>query len=180
MRLETERLIIRSFSPDDLTTQHPPVGDPGATPVQPFDLREPDAVRAQVRHAIATQRDEPRLCFDLAVTRRSDGRLLGRGGYRKNADELREAFVYLLSDPGTWNQGLTHGAAFGLLAHASDGLELHRVTAECDPHNEGALELMKKLGLRREGTLLENAWTGRRWADTAVFALLDREWAERR
>lgn len=178
MRLETDRLVFRSFTADDLSAAHPPVGDPGQTPHQPFDLRDADAVRAQIRHALATQKEEPRVLFDLAVTRKSDGRLVGRGGYKKNVDELREAFVYLLLDPGTWNQGLTREAAHGLLTHAFEKLELHRVTSECDPHNPGALELMKTLGLRREGTFLENTWSGGAWMDTAMFAMLDREWTK--
>ena len=179
MRLDTQRLVIRDFTEEDLTAPHPPVGDASGKARQPFDLRDTDAVRAQIRHARATAKEDPRLIFDLAVTRKSDGALIGRGGLKRNPDEPREAFIWLLSDPATWNQGLTHEAATGLLSCCFGTLGLHRVTSECDPSSAGALELMKTLGLRREATLVENTWVAGRWVDTAVFALLDREWKGR-
>jgi RimJ/RimL family protein N-acetyltransferase len=53
-------------------------------------------------------------------------------------------------------------------------LKLHRVWGECNPKNAAAVKGMEALGLRREGHLLENAWRDG-WQDTAIYALLDRE-----
>lgn len=179
MRLETPRLVLRDFHEPDLVAALPPSSAGADVPVQPFDLRAPDAVRAQVREAIATSKEEPRLTHDLAVTLKDGGRLIGRAGLRRSEAEPRESLFWYVSDPGSWNQGFLGEATQALFGWAFGELGIHRLYGECDPFAEGAVKLLEQLGLRREAHFVENAWRDGKWHDTAVYALLAREWKAR-
>lgn len=175
MRLTTTRLLLREFEGSDLSRPFPP-GLSGASPaVQTFDFRDPDGVRKQIRFALEAAKEEPRHVIDVAVVLRETDQLIGRAGLQRSATEPREALTWFITDPSIWNQGyLTEGAA-AVLGYCFEQLKLHRVWAECDPKNTGAVRAMEKLGMRREAHFVENVWRDG-WHDTAVYALLDREW----
>jgi RimJ/RimL family protein N-acetyltransferase len=78
--------------------------------------------------------------------------------------------------PSYWGQGYATEAAHGLLAFGFGELRLHRIWADCDPANLASVRVLEKLGMRREGHLIENAWIKGAWEDSLIFAILDREW----
>jgi RimJ/RimL family protein N-acetyltransferase len=59
-------------------------------------------------------------------------------------------------------------------------LDKHRVTAITDADNEAAAALLHRLGFRREGHFIENVWFKGKWGSEFSFALLQREWEQRR
>lgn len=175
MRVTTRRLLLRDFDDKDLERTSG-AALAVAAPVQPFDWRDPAGVKRQIREALASAREDPRVTWDLAVIVTATDQLIGRAGLRRSDREPKEAQVWLASDPASWNQGFASEALTALLGVCFDDLRLHRITAECNPANAGAVALFEALGLRREAHFVENVQQGSTWVDTAVFALLDREW----
>jgi RimJ/RimL family protein N-acetyltransferase len=55
-------------------------------------------------------------------------------------------------------------------------LGLHRVFAQLDPRNDASIALCRRLGMREEAYLVEDLWFKGAWGDTAIYAILDREW----
>jgi RimJ/RimL family protein N-acetyltransferase len=53
---------------------------------------------------------------------------------------------------------------------------LHRVSAQLDPRNVPSAALCRRLGMREEARFVEDTWFKGAWADTSVYAILDREW----
>ena len=59
------------------------------------------------------------------------------------------------------------------------------VTAMCNPLNTASWKLMERLGMRREGHLIQNIWFKRDergepiWSDTYEYAILADEWNNR-
>src|SRR5436190_1234172 len=53
---------------------------------------------------------------------------------------------------------------------------LHRVSATLDPRNEASAALCRRLGMREEAHHVEDLWFKGEWGDTAIYAILDREW----
>ena len=133
MRLTTPRLLLRSFTEADLARDFAPGPTPAERAVQPFDLRDPTGIRRQIREAIAAEHEEPRTEWDLAVIIADTDRLIGRAGLRLSPHEPREALVWFVSDPSSWNQGFANEALTAVLGACFGQLHLHRVTAECSP-----------------------------------------------
>lgn len=70
-------------------------------------------------------------------------------------------------------------AAHALVKTGFDVLGLHRIWATCDARNSGSIAILEKLGLRREGTLLQSQRAREGWRDTYLYAALDNEWTAR-
>jgi hypothetical protein len=66
-----------------------------------------------------------------------------------------------------------------LLDYAFGELDLHRVYAITDQENEPLVALLERLGLRREGEFVENAWFKGRWSSECLYAILRDEWLHR-
>jgi RimJ/RimL family protein N-acetyltransferase len=79
--------------------------------------------------------------------------------------------------PDHTGSGYMTEAARVILSLAFDELRLHRAIAVLDPRNHASAALCTRLGMRKEAHFSEDLWFKGAWGDTAVYAVLDREWA---
>ncbi|GAA1211010.1 GNAT family protein [Rhodoglobus aureus] len=82
--------------------------------------------------------------------------------------------------PNFQGKGYAREAASTWLDLAFDELKLHRVFANLDPRNDDSVRLCCALGMRHEAHHVEDMWFKGAWADTGIYAILDREWAAHR
>ena len=52
----------------------------------------------------------------------------------------------------------------------------HPVSASCDDRNARSAALLGRVGMRREGHLLESTWSKGEWTGDLLYAVLRREW----
>ncbi|WP_127791966.1 GNAT family N-acetyltransferase [Agromyces sp. LHK192] len=81
--------------------------------------------------------------------------------------------------PAFQGRGLATEAAEAALGFAFDTLRPHRVLANLDARNAASAHLCERLGMRHEATILEEQFNDGAWEDTAIYGILDREWAAR-
>jgi RimJ/RimL family protein N-acetyltransferase len=78
-------------------------------------------------------------------------------------------------DPRHQGNGYATEAARALVDWAfANGF--HRVYGRLEPRNTASARVLEKLGMRKEGVLVENEWIKGEWQSEAVYAILDREW----
>jgi aminoglycoside 6'-N-acetyltransferase len=80
--------------------------------------------------------------------------------------------------PDAHGRGYMTEAASAVLDIAFE-LGLHRVRANLDPRNDASAALCRRLGMRAEAHFVEDIWFKGEWADSAIYAILDREWRAR-
>lgn len=176
VRLMTERLVLREFTEADWPALHAIESRPEVARYQSFEPRTPEESRAYVLAAAADANTAPRTTYDLAVTVREGGLLIGRCGLGLGAENIAEAMLWYTLHPEQWGHGYGAEAARAMVDFAFRELRLHRVCADCDPGNVGSWRVLEKIGMRREGHLRENTWFKGAWADSFIYAVLDREW----
>jgi len=142
--------------------------------------RSLDESLTYIREGLAHARTEPRRVYDLAITERGDDTMIGRCGFGIRAHEPREAMLWYVLHPRCHGRGYAVEAARSMVDLAFGELGLHRVYADIDPRNAASVRVAEKLGMRREGHFIENAWLKGEWTDSLIFALLEREWPARR
>ena len=123
--------------------------------------------------------DAPGTWLQLALERRLDGELLGDCGLHFPAADRAQAEIGVTVAPEHQGRGYATEALGAVLGFLFEALGKHRVRASVDPENLPSIRLLERLGMRREGHLLESLWFKGRWADDVLFALLDREWRAR-
>ncbi len=176
MRLTTERLILRDFVEADWPALHAVESRPEVARYQGFSPRTEEESRAYVMGSIVSARERPRQTYDLAVVLTSEAELIGRVGLSVTDAEIGEAVLWYTLHPDRWGQGYMTEAARGLIGFGFGELWLHRIWADCDPANIASWRVLEKLGMRREGHLVENARIKGEWVDSYIYAILEREW----
>ena len=176
MRLVTARLVVREFAEDDWSALHAFESDPEAVRYQSYEPRTAEGCRELIRLSLADPAEQPRRVYDLAVLRRAEGDLIGRCGLKLAGAAQREGTLWYILHRAHWGRGYIPEAARALLDVGFAELGLHRVWADCDPANAASIRVLEKLGLRREAHFREHLWLKGAWADSLIYAVLDREW----
>jgi ribosomal-protein-alanine N-acetyltransferase len=149
--IETERLTMRGFTPDDLDCLTEILSDPHVMRFMPGG------------RPLSREKAEANLRFILrhwdehgfgwwAVIHRADARLTGWCGLTY-VDELSETEVAYLFDRPYWGQGIGTEAAHASLRYAFEELSLDRIIALAVPENVGSWRVMEKNGLTFETRL---------------------------
>ena len=176
MQLDTERLLLREFVEKDWARVLAYQSDPRYLRFYEWETRTSDDARAFVGMFLDWQHEQPRRRWQLAVTLRDSGLLIGNCGIRlMQAAALCAELGYEL-DPAYWGRGYAAEAGRAMLAFAFGELGIHRVQAEVIAENTASARVLEKLGFRIEGRLRENQWFKGRWWDTDLFGLIESEW----
>jgi len=176
VRLETERLVLREFVEDDWRALYAMESQPDVVRYQSNDVHDEQRSRTYVTDSIASARAEPRMIFELAITTRGDEAYLGRVGVRRSESDPRLGELWFVVSPAEQGKGYVTEAARALIGHAFAEVGMHRIYGDCDPRNPASARVMEKLGMRREGHLVQNVWIKGEWCDSVLFAILASEW----
>jgi len=113
-----------------------------------------------------------------AITLREDGALKGSIGLRINREHAHAELGYVIAK-GQWNRGYATEAAGAVLHYAMGELGLQRVFAHHMTNNPASGAIMRKLGMRYEGTMRGHIlkWGERR--DIALYGITREEYDRR-
>ncbi len=170
--IETQRLRIRPFQPNDWQAVYDYTSDPAVMMYIPEGPFTPEQAKAFVAENMGEQA--------RAVTV-----LLKTGDMLVGHMVFHPWFAPRTYEIGWVFNGAYHGhgyateAAMALLQYGFERLHLHRIIATCQPENVASWRVMEKLGMRREAHFrkcIRRADNG--WLDEYFYALLEEEWFE--
>lgn len=175
--IETERLLLRPFAPDDLDGMYAIQSRPDVARYLYWEPRTRDevaetlAIRARYR-SLEAEGDR----LSLAMESRENGALIGEVLLIWLSAEHRQGEIGFVLHPAYHGQGFAREAATEMLRLGFEGVSLHRITGRCDGRNEASARLMARLGMRREAHFVQNEIVKGEWTDEYVFAMLADEW----
>ncbi len=176
MEIPTPRLLLREFTEEDWRSLLAFQNDPRYLTYYDADTQTESDARKMLGWFLDYRKAEPRLKFQLAITLRDSGRLIGSCGVRTTDIELREADMGGELDPNEWGKGYATEAFRPMLEFAFREMKVHRLWTSSIAENRAAGKLVERLGFTREATLREKSFLKGRWWDVAIHAMLDREW----
>jgi RimJ/RimL family protein N-acetyltransferase len=145
--LETDRLRLRTWTPDDAEAAFPIYSDPEVMRFLSTFARNLDDVRAIVQRRIDHQE---RHGFTIwAVVEKATSGLVGACGLKHLDDGPEIEVGYHLARPA-WGKGYATEAARACLRHGFDRLGLPRIVAVVDPLNHASQRVIEKIGLKFE------------------------------
>jgi RimJ/RimL family protein N-acetyltransferase len=104
------------------------------------------------------------------------GSLIGDCAALVRADDPRQAEVGFTVAPEHQGHGYATEAVRRLLHYLLVERGKHRVSATCDDRNTRSAAVLERVGMRREGRLLESTWSKGQWTSDLLYAVLRREW----
>ena len=148
--IETERLLLRPFTPEDVTPMLDVYGDPEVMRFIPGGAVDPPVVAQML--AAYTQAQETRGFAVWGVVLKSSGRLIGDAGFNLFARTGEPELGYSLARDA-WGNGYASEAAGGCLAAAFAHLDCARVVALVDVDNEASQRVAARIGMARLETV---------------------------
>ncbi len=170
--LVTERLIIREFRETDGEDLYEYLSDEEVVrfePYKPFNKEE------AYNEAKRRTKDENFLAVCL-----KNGKLIGNLYFAKCEFETWE--VGYVFNKNYWGNGYATESLKALMNYAFIEMKVRRIIAKCDPKNSNSWILLERVGMRREGTLLQSVYfhtdenDNPIWKDTYEYALLKSEY----
>jgi len=178
MEITTARLHLREFTFDDWSAILDYQQDPRYLSYYEWAERTTADAQAFVQLFLDFQAVQPRTKFQLAITLKTTGQLIGNCGLRlKSANAIEADIGYELS-PDHWSSGYATEAAQAMVNLGFTQFRLHRISSWCIADNEGSMRVLEKVGMNLEGRMRENEYFKNRYWDTLLYAILENEWRE--
>ena len=146
--LETERLILRYLTPDDVDNVFAVIGDPETMKFYPQQFTRDDAMRWVTKSQERYRRDGYGL---FAVVLKSNGRVIGNCGLMRQeieSESLIEVGYHFRSDH--WGRGYATEAARGCMAYAFGHLKADKVASLILPENLPSRRVAERNGMTVE------------------------------
>jgi RimJ/RimL family protein N-acetyltransferase len=174
--IETPRLLLRPFEARDAQAFCDYRSDAEVARYQGWDAPY-SLVKARrfVAEMQATPVGVPDEWYQVAVELRSQSGLIGDIGF-KIFSAGRQGEIGFTLARAHQGKGYAFEATGRILRYLFEQFDVHRVQANCDPRNTPSFRLLEKLGMRREGHMIESVWYKGEWADEYWYAILRREW----
>ena len=147
--LETDRLILRHFNPDDAPFILALLNEPSFLRyIGDKKVRTLDDARQYISNGpIATYAQHG---FGLYQVELKEAHTpIGMCGLLKR-EELPHPDIGFAFLPDFWNKGFAYEAATAVLTEARERLQLDRILAIVNPDNEASIRLLEKLGFNFE------------------------------
>lgn len=146
--IETERLALRMFMPEDAETFHRIWNDEDVMKYIDSDWRPSlEESREIMVRLVARWREHG--FGQWAVTLKESGTVIGYAGF-KHLEKTEEVELLYGIDKPYWNMGYTTEAGRACLRFIFERGWLDRIVAVALPENIGSWRVMERLGMRRE------------------------------
>ena len=177
MQFRTRRLLLRDFTPEDVSQVHAFDADPELRRYCGGGRASEEDTQAFIQRTQRWLQANPRPIYAFALILKEQAQMLGIVGLTMKEPELGEAELWYRLSREHWGQGYITEAATFMLSFGFTDLHLHRIFAQSHPDNIGSWRVMEKIGMLYEGRLRENAPAGDgTWRDSLLYAILDHEW----
>ncbi|MBP7175106.1 MAG: GNAT family N-acetyltransferase [Thermoclostridium sp.] len=177
-QLETERLFVRSFKPEDWRDLQEYISREEVMRFEsPWDRSDEGMHKAA--------EDFSKGDDFWAVELKSTGKMIGHLYFgRTGPESFRTRMIGYIFNNCFHGNGYATEACRALLSYAFNNSGVHRVVGLCSPENKPSWKVMERLNMRREGHSLK-AVTFRTneagqpiWWDEYRYAILAEEWAD--
>lgn len=171
-----DELILRQISHDDLEDYFEYLSDEQVLTYVPEECipRTLERAREEIDYNLDLYRYKRSIYW--AIARKSDNKLIGSCGFNYwNRDHSRTEISYDLNRK-YWGKGIMTRCARSVLGFAFTRMELHRVEATVTPTNIGSLQVLRKLGFKKEGVLREQKLLHGKFHDAVMLSLLQKEY----
>ena len=170
-KLETERLILRRYKPEDLNDLFEYLSDSEVVKYEPYKAMSLDEVKENIEWRMAT--DEM-----IAVETKDTHKMIGNIYIaERDCESFELGYVF---NKNYWHKGYAKESSECVIKEAfAQGA--HRIYAECDVANGPSYKLLEAMGFVREAHFKHNIYFWKDdygdpiWKDTYVYSLLNED-----
>jgi RimJ/RimL family protein N-acetyltransferase len=178
--LESERLVLRRFKESDLTPFVRYRSHPEVERYQSWHDYTPDEGIKFLKEMAGLHPAIPGTWFQFAIELKTSSSLIGDCAlYLRQDDPLQGEIGFSLA-PEFQKHGFATEAINRLLEYIFGSLGKRRVIAVTDVRNQASIQVLERIGMRREAHFFENIVFKGELGSEYVYALLLDEWKQRK
>ena len=171
--IETERLILRRLSNDDMNEILELRGNPETMKFIPRPLaKTTDDALAHIK--IINDNIDSNEGINWAICFKDNPKFIGLLGlYKIHVENFRAEIGYMIL-PEFNNRGIVSEAILAVNNYGFDVMNLHSIEAVIDPGNYASEKVLIKNGFVKEAHLIENEFAAGKFWDSIIYSLLKR------
>ena len=174
-RLETERLILRRFTVEDAQAMFRNwASDEEVTKFLTWPAHRSAEVSRRVLEDWVAGYEKPDF-YQWAIVPRNFGEPIGTISVVDQDDRCRKAHIGYCIGRNWWHQGMMSEALGAVMDFLFDEVGYQRIESRHDPRNPHSGGVMKKCGMKYEGTLRQSDWNNQGICDASWYAALREE-----
>lgn len=177
VRIETERLVLRSFRLEDAQAMYDNWANDGQ--VTKFLTWQPHGsveVTRQILAEWAAQYDKPDYYNWAIAWKENEDQVIGNISIVKLDEDVETATAGYCLGRKWWRQGVVTEAFSGIIRFLFEEVGVNRIQATHDTENPNSGKVMEKCGLKKEGVLRQSARNCQGICDLCIYGLLASEY----
>lgn len=172
--IETKRLILRQFSPNDAQMMFDNwAGDESNLTYLGWHAHTSVEDTIQTLKGWQAQYSNP-LYFKWAIT--LDGQVIGDISVVRMYEEIADAEIGYVLSKKYWGKGIMSEALSAVIHYLFTQVGLNRIASRHDINNPASGRVMQKAGMQYEGTLRQSARNNQGIVDEAYYSILRRDY----
>ena len=175
IKLETERLIIRSISIDDKNEIFEYRSDTNTNKYQGWIPKTIDDVENFIGK-ISKQINIPETWFQFVLIEKNTQKIIGDIGVHFIDMENKQVEIGCTLNSVFQHKGYATESLKKIIDYLFKELNKHRIIASIDPNNYNSIRMVEKIGFRKEAHFVESLLVNGVWVDDLVYALIEKEW----
>jgi ribosomal-protein-alanine N-acetyltransferase len=169
IEITTKRLILREYKKSDWEAAHRYAQMEEILIYEAWGPNQEKDTQAFIARAIDERKQQARTTFELCVTLKNTGELIGGCGFGIDKDHpSRGNFGYIIH-PERWNNGYATEAASGIIDYMEKNHGIKEVEATCDVLNLASQKVIQKCGLEKIKEIKDDFEMKGRMRSTFVF-----------
>ena len=175
--IETERLILRRAVPEDAESMFRNwANDAEVTKYLTWPPHESIGVTRQVLESwlAGYEKDD---YYQWMIVLKETGEPIGSLN-AATVGRAQSAHIGYCIGKAWWHRGIMPEALRAVMAYLFDEVGYHRIEAMHDPNNPNSGRVMRKCGMKYEGTTRASDWNNQGICDAAHYAILYADWAQ--
>ncbi|TFE00565.1 GNAT family N-acetyltransferase [Jeotgalibacillus salarius] len=172
--LETERLILRKLTPEDLDDMYHYGSNDEVTRYVTWNTHRTLSDTKEFVEFVLNQYRNHKVA-PWGIEYKENGKLIGTVDFVSWQPKNHTAEIGYVISQDYWGKGIATEAAKKIIEFGFENMDLVRIQARCFPENEGSEKVMQKAGMLFEGVLRKSLFIkGKHW-DGKVYSILREE-----
>ncbi|MGE5354777.1 MAG: GNAT family N-acetyltransferase [Deltaproteobacteria bacterium] len=180
LHIQTTRLNIRHLELSDLSDFHFYRSNPEVTKYQGFDVMTIEQAEKFIKDNSAKRFGKAGEWVQYGIENIETRQLIGDCAIKLDQYDTRIAEIGITISHLEQKKGFAKEVLLGVLTYLFDSKEIHRVVEIVDAENMASINLLKSTGFKQEGHFIENIFFKGKWGSEFQFAMLKREWDDRK
>lgn len=153
MVIESERLVLRNYTPDDFARVHLYGSLPDFSKYDVWGPNKEEDTEKFISDAIKKSEINPQYEFEFAVCLKEENLLIGGCGIRRETQYSQVGNLGYAINPEFQSKGYASEAAKRIVQFGFEELKLSVIYATCDVRNSASYTVMEKIGMKRVGLI---------------------------